>query len=285
VWGLATGREGLGRDATAHGLKIDYPNDLWDTAFVYKRIGRDFDPSIGFVPRPAVHLYDFRLDHRRLLGRGPVQQMLFEFGPRVATDLSGNWESYDVFFAPFNWRLRSGDRFEFNANPAGERLVAPFQIADGVTILPGSYHWRRYRLEASTAEKRRLFAQVTYWFGGFYDGELDQIEWEGAWNPIPLLTVEFTGEHNKGQLPEGDFTQTLVGNRVRVNISSDLSISSYVQYDTESDSVGTNTRLRWTFRPVADLFVVYNHNVRSLLDRWGFESNELLVKVQYAFRY
>jgi hypothetical protein len=35
-----------------------------------------------------------------------------------------------------------------------------------------------------------------------------------------------------------------------------------------SDSVGLNSRLRWTFRPEADLFVVDNHNVRSLIDRW-----------------
>jgi hypothetical protein len=48
--------------------------------------------------------------------------------------------------------------------------------------------------------------------------------------------------------------------------------------------VGVNTRLRWTFVPVADLFVVYNHNVRSLLERWELESNQLLVKLQYTMR-
>jgi hypothetical protein len=48
--------------------------------------------------------------------------------------------------------------------------------------------------------------------------------------------------------------------------------------------VGINSRLRWTFLPVADLFVVYNHNVRSLLDRWQLDSNQLLVKLQYAWR-
>jgi hypothetical protein len=87
-----------------------------------------------------------------------------------------------------------------------------------------------------------------------------------------------------GRLPAGDFTQTLVGTRLRVNLSSDLSISSYAQYDTVSESVGVNSRLRWTFRSVGDLFVVYNHNVQSLLERWQFESNQLLVKLQYALR-
>jgi hypothetical protein len=240
---------------------------------------------LGFVPRRAVQLYNLSIDNRTRIARGPLQQLTHEFRPFVATDLGGRWESYEVFIAPVNWRFRSGDRFEFNANPTGERLVEAFEIADGVIIPPGSYHWRRYRLEVGTARKRRLYSQVRWWFGGFYDGELDQIEWEGAWNPIPLFTVEFSGERNIGRLASGNFTQTLVGTRLRVNISPDLSIASYVQYDTDSDSVGVNTRLRWTFSPAGDLFVVYNQNVQSLPDRWQLESNQLLIKLQYALRY
>jgi hypothetical protein len=283
VWGLATDRAGLGRDSTAYGFKVDYPNDLWDIYLTYKRIGRDFDPSLGFVPRRSVQLFNAQANNRTRLPRGPLQQLFHQFQPFVATDLSGRWESYQVFVAPINWRFRSGERFEVNVNPTGERLVEPFEIG-GVLIPPGPYHWRRYRLEGSTAQKRRLYSQVTWWFGDFYDGDLDQIVWTGAWNPTPLITVEFNGERNIGRLASGRFTQTLVGNRLRVNVSPDLSVASYVQYDTDSDSVGVNTRLRWTFMPVADLFVVYNHNVRSLLERWQLESNQLLVKLQYAWR-
>ncbi len=47
----------------------------------------------------------------------------------------------------------------------------------------------------------------------------------------------------------------------------------------------TNTRLRWTFRPAGDLFVIYNHNVREIDDRWHLDSNQFLMKLQYALRY
>jgi hypothetical protein len=284
VWGLATGRQDLGPDATAHGFKLDYPNDLWDINLTYKRIGRDFDPSLGFVGRKAVYLLSGQANNRTRIARGPLQQLFHQFQPVLATDLSGKWESYRIFAAPINWRFRSGDRFEINVNPTGERLVAPFDVADGVVIAPGSYHWRRYRLEAGTAAKRRLSTQVTWWFGGFYDGDLDQIEWTAAWNPAALVTVEFSGERNIGRLAAGRFTQTLVGARLRMNLSPDLSLASYTQYDTDSDSVGVNTRLRWTFNAVGDLFVVYNHNVRSFIDRWQLDSSQLLVKLQYAWR-
>jgi hypothetical protein len=284
VWGLATGRAELGDDASAYGFKIDYPNDLWDIALTHKRIGRDFDPSLGFVPRRGVHLINFQINNRTRIRGGPFQQLLHEFQPFVATDLSGNWESYRIFTAPVNWRFRSGDRVELNVNPTGERLTAPFEVARGVVIPPGVYQWRRYRVEVGTAQKRRLYTQLTGWFGGFYNGDLKQLIWTGAWNPTSLVTVEFTGERNVGDLVSGHFTQTLVGNRLRINVSPDLSIASYLQYDTDSDSIGVNTRLRWTFAPVADLFVVYNHNVRSLVDRWQLDSNQLLIKLQYAWR-
>jgi Domain of unknown function (DUF5916) len=285
VWGLATGRDDLGGDASAYGFKVDYPNDEWDIQLTGKRIGRNFDPSLGFVPRPAVYLVDAGIDNQTRISRGPFRQLTHEFRPSIAADLSGRWESYRVFIAPINWEFRSGDRVEFNANPTGERLVEPFEIADGVAIAPGSYHWLRYRFEIATAEKRRAFAQVTWWTGGFYDGHLDQLAWEATWNPVALLTLEISGERNLGRLRAGRFTQTLVGTRAQLNLSPDVSVSSYIQYDTESDLLGSNTRLRWTLRPQADLFIVYNHNVRSLEDRWQKDSNQLLVKLQYAFRF
>ena len=283
VWGLAAGRSDMGKDASAAGFKLDYPNDEWDLALTYKRIGRGFDPSLGFVPRRAVQIYNLSINNSTRIDKGPLQRLFHEFEPSMVTDLAGKWESYRVFFAPINWRFRSGDRFEFNVNPTGERLVSPDTVA-GVPIAAGSYHWKRYRLEVGTAPKRKLYAQVTYWFGDFYDGSLEQFIWTGAWNPVPLVTVEFSGERNVGSLVNGSIRQTLTGTRLRINVSPDLSFASYVQYDTDSKLLGTNTRLRWTFLPVADLFVVYNHNVRSALDRWSLDSNQLLVKLQYAWR-
>ena len=34
-----------------------------------------------------------------------------------------------------------------------------------------------------------------------------------------------------------------------------------------------------------DNIKIYNHNVRQLADRWQLDSNQLLVKLQYALRY
>ena len=284
VWGLATGRDGLQGDTASYAFKVDYPNDKWDARLWYKRVGRDFDPSLGFVSRRATQIWNPSLMHRPRFARGPIQQMSYGANPYIWTDLSGQWETYDAQFQVGDWLFRSGDRVRVLVTPAGDRPRAPFEISPGVVIPAGPYQWVRRTVGVTTAQKRRYSTTVNWTSGGFYDGELDQIEWSWAWNPAPLVTVEFDGERNVGHLSAGPLRQTLVGTRVRMNFSADLSISSYGQYDTDSDSVGINTRLRWTFLPVAELFLVYNHNVHSLLDRWQMDSNQLLVKLQYTWR-
>ncbi|MFN8570784.1 MAG: carbohydrate binding family 9 domain-containing protein [Gemmatimonadaceae bacterium] len=295
AWGMATDRDSLVGRKTSFGGLIDYPNDLWDTSLSYKWIGDGFVPSLGFVPRTGVQVVRFASTFqprpRRPIGPLRVRQMFHEFESSLVTDLDRRWLSYSVFTAPINWRLESGDRFEFNIVPQGERLDEPFEIVDGVTIAPGKYSFVRYRLEGGLATKRRLSGQYTWRFGQFYDGTLDQFQVTTSWKPSSLVIVEFSGERNYGRLRAGDFTTSVLGTRVRVNISSTLQLNTYVQYDSDTRSMGSNTRMRWTFSPLGELFVVYNHNLSHDLTadqttrRLAFASNQLLAKVQYAFRY
>ena len=295
TWLLATDRDSLTGQKHAIGGIIDYPNDRWDTSLSYKWIGNGFDPSLGFVPRNGVQIIHLNstFQPRPSTPIGPlhVRQMFNEFQSYWITNLEGRWESYQFFMAPINWRLESGDRFEYNIVPQGERLEEPFEISEGVIIPPGAYSFTRYRLEGGIATKRKFSGQYTWRFGRFYDGTLDQIQITSSWKPSPLVIVELSGEHNIGRLREGDFTKDLLGTRVRLNVSSNLQFNSYVQYDTDSHSLGTNSRLRWAFSPLGDLFVVYNHNMSHDVGadlstrRWSFASNLLLVKVQRVFRY
>ncbi|UCD23372.1 MAG: carbohydrate binding family 9 domain-containing protein [Gemmatimonadota bacterium] len=284
VWGLTARRDGLTGNRNAFGGKIDYPNDTWDIALIYQWIGDGFDPSLGFVPRRGIQRWSGGANYRLRPGWSWLRWMLYELRPNIVLNLDGQWESYRVFTAPVNWLFESGDRFEFNIMPEGDRPAEPFEIS-GVPIDTGTYNWNRYRLEFQAANKRIVSGQVSWWFGTFYDGTLHQFQARVAVRPSAVFSLEIDGEVNEGSLSTGDFRQELVGIRLQVNFSSDLQVNSFVQYDNESRLVGTNTRLRWTFRPQGDVFFVYNHNV---IDRpgadWDLESNQLLVKIQYAFR-
>jgi hypothetical protein len=285
VWGLVTDREDLEGDGSAVGFKIDYPNDLWDVAFTYKRIGDAFDPSLGFVPRRSVQILSPKAEFSPRPGWKPLRKMNFELFGRLVLDLKGRWETYRVFTAPFNWDWETGDKTEFNVIVEGDRPDEPFEIAEGVVITPGSYEWIRYRALVEFASWRKVSGEIAWSFGSFYDGKLDAIVASIAWKPSATFTLETSIEHNIGRLPEGDFTRDLALGRVELHFTPNLNASLLAQYDNESRSVGFNNRIRWTFDPYGDLFVVYNHNIRDFGVEWDLDSNGLTIKVQRAFRF
>jgi hypothetical protein len=291
VWGLRNNREDLEGDKNAYGLRIDYPNDLFGFGLTSITIGDGVQPSLGFAPRTGVRLWEAGADYNPRPEGGCVRQMFHELGAVVFTDLSNHWESYELKINPFDWLLESGDRFTFKILPQGDIPPEDFDIfgtpVQTVTIPAGSYEWTRYSVAAAFAPKRRISGELTYEFGRFYGGALKSIAGTLALKPWPILSVELSGERNRGEMPEQEaFVQYLYSGRVEVRPTPDFQVSSFVQYDNESRSLGTNTRVRWTFHSLGDLFVVFNHNlVRSITDhRFSFESNQLLVKLQYALR-
>jgi len=276
------------------GLSADYPNDLLDCAASMNQYGEALDPLLGFLPRPGTRRTDvFCAYQPRPSKTGPfrwIRQEFFENEYLRYTDPKGVLESWEYFMAPINVRLESGDRFEFNWNPHGEILSAPFEIAPGVFIRPGSYEFTRYRLEAQTSGHRPLQFGTTTWFGSFYDGHLTQWQNYLKWtSPRGRVQLEADSENDFGRLPEGNFVQRLWQLQGAYAWTPNLVLTSFVQYDTESQNIGTNTRLRWTIKPGNDLFIVWNRGwQRQILSPHDVsivpESDIVAVKLRWTFR-
>src|SRR5436190_7702513 len=149
--------------------------------------------------------------------------------------------------ASVNVRFESGDCFEFNCGPHGEILLAPFDIAPGVVIPPGSYQFTRYRLEAQTSGHRPLQFGTTTWFGTFFDGHLTQWENYLKWtSPQGRVQLEANTENDFGHLPQGNFVQRLLQLHGAYAWSPNLILSSFVIFETELLNICTYMRLRWT---------------------------------------
>jgi uncharacterized protein DUF5916 len=292
VWGLRNDRAGLEGNKNAYGFKVDYPADLVNFALTSVTIGDAVQPSLGFAPRTDVRLWNIGLAYNPRPAWGLVRQMYHQADLVLFTDLDNQWETYEGTLKPFDWLLESGDRLALELRPQGDRPPEDFAVfesdAESVVIPAGSYEWMRYALTGTLAPKRKVSGTLTYAFGRFYDGHLRTIEGTLGLKPSPLLIMELGVERNRGELAAGDFTQYLYSGRLEVKPSADFQVSSFLQYDNESRSFGTNTRLRWTFDALGELFLVFNHNLlRSLAprERYIFESNQFLLKLVRAVRF
>src|SRR5262249_55159408 len=149
------------------GLAIDYPNDLWDVGFNYKFIGEDFTPSLAFVPRTGVQIYQLNAAFNPRPSSPMVRQLFFEFNPTVVGDVGAlHWQSYQAAIKPLDVQLESGDRFEFTITPEGDRPTEDFELFStdtGAVIVPaGEHRWTRYGMQAAFASKRRVNGEATF---------------------------------------------------------------------------------------------------------------------------
>jgi hypothetical protein len=285
VWGLSMDSAATDGTSTAYGGKIDYPNDDWDINLSWRRVDEDFAPPIGFVARPGIEQLHFGVDRAFRPENGWLRRQTFESGADWITDLDGNLVSWFVFMALVNAEFESGDGFEFNLISQGERLDEDFEIGDGVVIQPGDYDWLRYRAVVATAEKRAVAGEVSWRFGDFYDGTLDQ--WGVQLRAVlsSWLTVRGETDIVRGRLPQGEFAEDVYGVTFACTFSPDLTLDSFLQYDTESDSLGTNTRLRWDLTPASQVFLVVNYNAFDPGGTWTSDARETVVKVQHEVRF
>lgn len=284
IWGLFNNLEDAGNDRTALGFIIDYPNDLWDISLNFKRIGEDYNPSMGFVPWRGIYKANFNLVYKPRPEWSLVRQMMHEFFTQAVWDLDGHVYQWRIFTAPINWRLESGDRIEFNIVPNYERIPEDFEIAENVFVKAGNYTWWRYRLEFQSASKRKVMTQVSWWFGTLYDGNMDQFQVQLGWRPSHHLNLAFEGERNSGSLKGGDVDIKLARARIDLFFTPDLQILSFFQYDNITNSLGMNSRLRFTLRSLLDIFIVYNRNWLDTQGRFLSELNQFFIKIQYSWR-
>ncbi len=283
---LRTDDQATGTVDYSFGGNIDYPNDLWDCSFGWRQVGDNFQPALGFVPRTGIRKISPGAAFMPRPRRWGIRQLRFELEPVWVSDLHNVVQSWDVFTAPLNVEMESGDQFEFNYVPQFERLPEPFEISDGVVIPVGSYQMTRWGVQLHTADKRPWVVETEYNWGKFYDGTRRELQLEFTLKPSTHFAAALGLERNDVTLVEGAFKTQVVTVRADYNVSPDISWANLVQYDNESRIMGVQSRFRWILKPGNDIFVVLNRGWyrREFDGRYLPSFDKGSVKLQYTFR-
>jgi hypothetical protein len=123
-------------------------------------------------------------------------------------------------------------------------------------------------------------------YGPFYGGRRAALSvGSGRLNPTLRLPIEPTYSVNRVSLPQGDFSATLAGSRVTYTVTPWMFASALIQYNSSTDVVSTNLRLRWEYRPGSELFVVYTDERDTMAPRFPVLRNRVFViKINRLFR-
>ena len=295
-------------DLSSHGLRLNYPNDIWTGHVSYRQFGDDYKPAVGFVPRNNFRRIEPRFGWSpRTPGISWLRRLDFSIQFRELVSLDENLGGKDAWlmrgvggveerqwqFNVLGVDFESGDSFDFQITQTYEYLDSDFSPSEGIVVVPGDYTNWEYSLRGRTAGQRRvsLFGNVSQ--GGYWDGDRFQYGGRVSFRPSPGLTLSTNFQRNEVDMPDGSFNVNLYELSTDWTPTPWIATTGQLQYDNQSEIVGLFARLRWIVKPGNDIYLVYSHNWRyDALDTLDPDNRSLQtlsrgasVKAQYTYRF
>lgn len=257
----------IGNADDAAGATLEYLTKNLNLGFRSSYVGNDYRSDLGFVRRkdiialrPYVE-YNFWPEKSKLIRHG------FRFGPNAIFRPTLDYQNtdYTIFYAwdaQFQGQeeigIRVFDRYTF--------LVDPFDPTgtDGAVELPGDlgYHYLSGEIGFQSDRRRQFSFDGEIGYGEFFNGTRSTFEGSATLRLQPKVLLSMNLRYNGINLPE-PFPSAdiwLVSPRVEITFNRSVFWTTLIQYGSQSDNLGINSRLQWRFAPLSDLFIVYNDN-------------------------
>ena len=276
-----------GRDDISYRAQMDYNGDRYGLQLERLAVGDDFNPELGFLRRDN-QVRDFvqaRFSPRPR-SMPSVRRFRYQAGLNYIENRQEVLESREQE-GEFVIEFQNGDLFTAGYSDLYEYLPAPFLIAPGVVLPVGGYDFANGRVGFTLGRQRPLSTQALLEYGSFYNGTRTSLTFtQGRVSVTNALSIEPNYSLNKVSLDQGRFTTHLMGSRITYTVTPLMFASALVQYNSSTNSVSTNARLRWEYQPGSELFVVYNEDRDTLARGYpGLNTRALIVKVTRLFRY
>ena len=275
-----------GDDASYQGV-FTYNGDRYAFQLDHLLVGDNFNPEVGFLRRD-----DFRRTFAtaqyspRPRSIRAVRQFTVGGSLDYIENGAGQVESR-IAQLRFNTEFENSDQFGIDVQDNYELLVRPFRIASDVTIQTGAYAFQDVFASYSVGPTRRFSGTFSIQRGEFFSGDITAYGYRrGRIEITPQFSVEPGISVNRITLPDAVFTATLATSRLTYTLTPRMFVGGLVQYNSSTDSLSANLRLRWEYQPGSELFVVYNdQRDTSLRGTPLLENRAFIVKFTRLFRF
>lgn len=273
-----------GRDLT-YGIEFNYPNDKIALRLGHMEIQENFIAGLGFIPRPGVKESYGELTLGYRPGKWGLLQILTSGEFDFISDFDQRLLTRKWSIKPLRIRFTTGDEFKYSYSSDFELLDESFDLYGNYNIAAGDYTFGTQSISFQTAQKRKLWTSIDFSHGGFYNGSRNEMKLKAGYNlAVPLFLGTEMVRNNVDLGGEG-FIANIYRLNLNILFSPDITLYSFVQYDSESAKMGWQSRFQWIIKPGKEIFLVWNSISPDPFDRYYISEGNLRFKVKYTIRF
>lgn len=272
-----------GRDDNfAHGAFLRYQTPRINVRAFSRTVGEGYNAEVGFVRREGITASGSFLN-LNYFSSGSVQRHGPEVGGRFIVDREGALLDYDYSLEyGFEFLNSAGLFFGYEFNSV--TLTDPFDPSgsDGLELAANTVtEWRRYGVEFQSDQRKDFAYSFFVNNGGFFNGDRLNFGTGFIYRLPPIIQIGVDFEFNRIELPEpfSDSDLVLISPRIDLTVSNQVFFTNFIQYNTQDENFGINSRFQWRFKPVSDLFIVYTDNYFT--QPFGARNRALVMKLSY----
>ena len=242
----------------ARRFQTGWREDEYSVTAQYNEVQTNFNPEVGFIRRRDISQYQGEAAWNPQLRSSDLVRNL-NFSTSVDYYKSGRTGEIETRVQ----NATMGIEFESNANASFtvantfDRLAAPDRI-QGIPLAPGDYEYLDYSLSAATNNSLKVSGNGSVAWGEFWDGRRRSFGGGLSVKPDYHLSVSLTYNRDRLMLANGLSTTNLVGTRIVYSFSPRSFFNAFLQYNSTTREVSTNIRYNIMYKPLSDVYVVYN---------------------------
>jgi hypothetical protein len=249
----------------------------------FTRVGKDFNPDVGFVPRDNFSNVYGELSYiaytksKALLFLRPVIHYELYLGPAYTlTDHS--------YIGGTEIALNNTTDIYLLFHNAYTRLMQPFNPAlnNGKSLPAGSAYNYSFFSFYYLSDLRKNFAWEYFLrLGKYFNGTYT--EHKGYFNvkiqPWGIIGVNYDINMVRLPAPYSNNNIYAVGPKADISFSRKLYFNTNIQYTSANRNLNFFFRLQWRFKQLSDIYVVYSNNEST--QPWQHQNHNLTVKFIY----
>ena len=265
------------------GVSARWRGELFRPKIDYTFIDEDFEADLGFIRRRDLHSIAGTLEIEPRMTAFGLEKINLRTTASVLLDGSGtdllDWST--VSEAQLTWA--AGWWLGFNGVFGSELVTSDFEVGESTVIEAGRYDSLTVNAWGGTPGTRVVSASVSLKAQDYYGGTLLGASGSMSMRPIDRVRLDVSAGFNHVEFDDerAGFDTLVVNSLATFGITNDLSATLQVGYNGLLDLMQLKTRLRWSYLPGSDIFLVYQLDLGIQPTRERFQS--LLVKM--TFRY
>lgn len=242
----------------------------------FQRLEDNYTAEVGFTPR--LFNYDALLDETFRDGyynyfisgqywMYPSSDFIFRHGPKAQTEFFYNndlEETEQAQVYSYDVQLQNGANISLDYNVIAVNLKYNTDIlrAGFTPLPPGEYKFQNGELAFISDRRKKLSYSLSSSYGGFYNGKRLNFSGDATYriNPKINLAANLTNDVIEFAEPYGSTTLTSFGINKEISFTTTLYWTTYLQFNTQAETIGVNSRFQWRYKPMSDLFLVYTDN-------------------------